>query len=222
MKTDLAGPAPRWARRKQARPAELLAAALDVFVERGFAATRLDDIALRAGVTKGTLYLYYDSKEDLLKAVVRAGMVPVVREAEAMVAHFTGSTAELMRNLAAVWWNAIGATRLSGIPKLVIAEAGNFPEVARLYHDEVIRPVSELIGRLLQRGMDSGEFRSVDADYMQRIAMAPLVMLNLWMHSFSRYDAYALDPPRYLAAYLDILLAGLAPRSETQGNRSCR
>jgi len=212
-------PTTRWLRRKNARPAELLAAALEVFVERGFAATRLDDVAARAGVTKGTLYLYYPSKEDLLKAVVRSGLVPVVREAESLAQTFPGPTSALMRNLARVWWSAIGATPLGGIAKLVIAEAGNFPEVAKLYHEEVIRPVSELIGRLLERGIAAGEFRAVDPDYMPRIAMAPLVMLNLWMHSFSRHAQAPVDPERYLSTYLDLLLAGLACPG-TQGDGS--
>ena len=205
---------PRWSRRKEARPSELIAAALEVFVERGFAAARLDDVAARAGVTKGTLYLYFKSKEDLLEAVVRTGLVPVVREAESAVDTFDGHTAELMRHLVDVWWQSVGATPLSGIAKLVIAEAGNFPEVARMYHDEVIHPVSRLIGRLLERGVARGEFRRVEAKYVEQIAMAPLVMLNVWMHSFRRHASASIDPQRYLATYLDLLLAGLARRPE--------
>jgi AcrR family transcriptional regulator len=206
--------APRWNRRKEARPAELIAAALEVFVERGFAATRLDDVAARAGVTKGTLYLYFKNKEDLLEAVVRAALVPVVREAESAVADFQGDTAALLRHLVGVWWTAIGATTASGIPKLVIAEAGNFPHVSRLYFDEVIRPVGELIDRLLQRGVERGEFRPIDPQYVQQIVMAPLVMLTLWLHSFERYADVPVDVPRYLETYLDVLLAGLARRAE--------
>jgi AcrR family transcriptional regulator len=205
---------PRWTRRKQARPAELIAAALEVFVERGFALARLDDVAARAGVTKGTLYLYFKNKEDLLEAVVRAALVPVVREAEKVVASYQGHTADLLRDLVAVWWQEIGATTASGIPKLVIAEAGNFPRVSRLYYDEVIEPVGRLISGLLERGVERGEFRPVNPEYATNVVMAPLIMLTLWMHSFTRYAHAPIDVPRYLETCLDVLLAGLARRTE--------
>lgn len=211
---------PRWARRKDARPSELLAAALEIFVERGFTAARLDDVAAKAGVTKGTLYLYYRNKEDLLMAVVRSAIVPVVREAEATARAYEGSVAELMRRLARMWWTAIGSQRAGGIAKLVIAEAGNFPGVARLYHEEVIRPVSELLGEMIRRGIEAGEFRAVDADYVPRVAVAPLVMLNLWLYSFARHADAPVDPDRYLDAYLDLLLTGLVRRGP-EGDTSC-
>src|SRR5690349_21431284 len=87
---------PRWHRRKEARPAEIVAAALDVFVERGFAAARLEEVARRAGVTKGTVYLYFRNKEALLKAVVRENIVPVIARGEAVAQAFTGSARELL------------------------------------------------------------------------------------------------------------------------------
>ena len=90
---------PRWERRKEARPQELLEAAIDLFVERGYAATRLEDVARRAGVSKGTLYLYYENKEELFKAVVRSSIVPAIGEAEVSVAEFDGHSADLLRHL---------------------------------------------------------------------------------------------------------------------------
>src|SRR5262252_8704646 len=103
-------PKPRWERRKDARPAELLAAALDLFVERGYAATRLDDVARRAGVSKGTVYLYFSSKEELFKAVVREGLVPLLERGEKMVAEHRGSIATLIDQLVRGWWEAVGHT----------------------------------------------------------------------------------------------------------------
>src|SRR6187549_559455 len=129
---------PRWQRRKEARPAEIVAAALDVFVERGFAATKLEEVARRAGVTKGTVYLYFESKEALFKAVVRETIVPIFARGEQMVAEHQGSSADLLTQLMRKWWERIGETSLSGIPKLMMAEAGNFPALARFYYDEVI------------------------------------------------------------------------------------
>src|SRR5450830_597844 len=123
-------PKPRWERRKDARPQELLAAALDLFVERGFASTRLEDVARRAGVSKGTLYLYFANKEELFKAVVRDAIVPIIGEAEELIARFDGPSDELMRKVIMAWWQRSGECKTSGIPKLIMSEAGNFPDVA--------------------------------------------------------------------------------------------
>ena len=103
---------PRWERRKDARPQELLEAALDLFVERGYAATRLEDVARRAGVSKGTLYLYYENKEELFKAVVRSSIVPIIGDAEVSVAEFEGHSADLLRQLVLSWWGRLGATKV--------------------------------------------------------------------------------------------------------------
>src|SRR6202007_3304015 len=109
----------RWERRKEARPQELLAAALDLFVERGYAATRLDDVARRAGVSKGTVYLYFSSKEEVVKAVAREGLVPLLERGEKMVADHRGSIAALIEQLVRGWWEAVGQTPFAGLPKLM-------------------------------------------------------------------------------------------------------
>src|SRR6266508_6964415 len=109
---------PRWRRRKNARPEEIVAAALDVFVERGFAATKLEDVARRAGVTKGTIYLYFENKEALFKAVVRETIVPVIAKGEALAKSFTGSARDLFEKLVREYFRLVGETSLSGIPRL--------------------------------------------------------------------------------------------------------
>src|ERR1700694_754526 len=152
---------PRWQRRKEARPAEIVAAALDVFVERGFATTKLEEVARRAGVTKGTVYLYFESKEALFKAVVRETIVPIFARGEQMVAQHHGSAADLFSELVRKWWELIGETSLSGIPKLMMAEAGNFPVLARFYYDEVISRGQRLMARALERGVESGALRAL-------------------------------------------------------------
>jgi AcrR family transcriptional regulator len=113
-------------RRKEARPAELIAAALDLFVERGFAATRLDEVAARAGVSKGTLYLYFASKEELFKAVIQQGILPVLDHGEEMLTKHQGDARSLLESMLITWWGMVGATHLAGITKLMISEAGNF------------------------------------------------------------------------------------------------
>jgi AcrR family transcriptional regulator len=200
---------PRWARRKDARPQELLEAALDLFVERGYAATRLDDVAARAGVSKGTLYLYFTNKEELFKAVVRENLFPVLTEAEGILVGFEGSSAELFREFILKWWEKIGETKLSGITKLIIAESGNFPEVTQFYHDEVISRGNGLIIQMLERGIARGEFRPIDTEMATRVICAPIIMLMMWKHSFGACQTEPVSPQQYLDCFIDMLLGGL-------------
>lgn len=199
----------RWERRKDARPQELLAAALDLFVERGFAATRLDDVATRAGVSKGTLYLYFTNKEELFKAVVRENVVPVLGAAEGIIESYEGSTIDLFRELVLAWWERIGATKLSGISKLIMAESSNFPEVAQFYHDEVIKRGDAMIARMLERGVQRGEFRQVDIEQATRVICSPMIMLMVWKHSFSTCRPEPISPEAYLNSFVDLFLHGM-------------
>ena len=209
-------PAAKRERRKEARPGELLDAALDLFVEKGFAATRSEEVAARAGVSKGTLFLYFPSKEELFKAVVRENMSGRFAEWNDEFERFDGSTAEMVRYCMQVWWDRVGATRASGITKLIISEARNFPELAAFYQHEVIRPGVELVRRILQRGVDRGEFRALDLDYAVFNIVAPMIFLVMMKHSLGACvpQDYALDPQRYLDAQVDILLHGLCRRNE--------
>jgi AcrR family transcriptional regulator len=203
-------PAPRWLRRKDDRPAELTAAALQLFVERGYAATRLEDVAARANVSKGTLYLYFRNKEELFQAVVRKGLVETIEMGEALVAEFRGGAAELLVLLIRGWWDALVLSPFSGIPKLVIGESGNFPELARIYFEEVIDRGSRLIESVLARGVKSGQFRALDPHHLTRIAIAPVVMAALWKHSFGRLEARNIAEESYLDTHLRALLGGIA------------
>lgn len=196
-------------RRKEARPAELLQAALALFVEKGFSATRLEDVALRAEVSKGTLYLYFESKEALFKAVIQEGIVPVIAENEAIVASHTGSTVELLERLLANWWGKIGCTDYAGIPKLMVAEARNFPDIARFYYENVIVPARAQVGAALTRGMQSGEFRCFDIETTIDVVIAPFLMLLIWRHSLSSCQACETDPEAYLRIHTQLLAQGL-------------
>jgi len=203
-------------RRKEARPGELLDAALDLFVEKGFAATRAEEVAARAGVSKGTLFLYFESKEELFKAVVRESIGGRFKEWNEEFETFQGTSADMVRYCMRVWWERIGATRASGITKLVISEARNFPELAAFYQQEVIRPGQDLIRRILQLGIDRGEFRPLDMDYAVYSIVAPMVYLIMMKHSLAPCapQDYPLDPQRYLDSQLEILLSGLCKRPE--------
>ncbi|MFL6675517.1 MAG: TetR family transcriptional regulator [Massilia sp.] len=204
-------PKPRWERRKDARPQELLDAAIDLFVERGFASTRLEDVARRAGVSKGTLYLYYENKEELFKAVVRNSIVPVIGEAELSIAGFDGHSADLLRSIIHNWWQRIGATKASGIVKLVTSEAGNFPELALFYQEEVINRGSRMISSMLERAIARGEFRPVDVNMTTQVMIAPMLMLITWKHSVGPCDRAQLEPQAFIDTFLDLTLRGLLP-----------
>ncbi len=211
----------RWARRKEARPAELTSAALELFVERGFAATRLEDVAARAGVSKGTLYLYFPSKEDLFKAVVRGGIVPAIERAEKRFVDHRGSASELIRDIVKGWWTSVGNTRLGGIPKLMIAESGNFPDLAQFYYDEVISRGHRLVAAAVQRGIDTGEFLPLDVEYVMRLIIAPLWLLTVWRFSFDQCDSHRLDPSAYLELHLDLILRGLGAANPAASAQPC-
>ena len=200
---------PKWERRKEARPQELLAAALNLFVERGFAATRLDDVAKAAGVSKGTLYLYFSSKEDLFKAVVRENIIPLIGEAEGVIDEYDGGSAELFRKVMTSWWENVGNTKLSGLPKLMMAEACNFPELASFYQEEVVNRGERLVASMLRRGMERGEIRDVDLEIDARLLIAPMIMMMMWKHSS---DVCHVAPEKldiYLQHYIEMALHGL-------------
>jgi AcrR family transcriptional regulator len=196
-------------RRKEARPAELLTAALDLFVERGYAATKLDDIAAKAGVSKGTLYLYFDSKEALFKAVIEQGIVPMLAEGEVLIQQHQVDASSLLQMLLLRWWQLLGETSLGGIPKLMIAEAGNFPDVASYYYDNVIVRGRELLRQALLRGVASGEFRQLDIESTIDVIMAPVIMLVVWRYSLAPCGCGKQDPEQYMNTYLDLLMNGL-------------
>jgi AcrR family transcriptional regulator len=203
-------PAPTRQRRKEARPQELLDAALDLFVEKGYAATRSEEVALRAGVSKGTLYLYYPSKEELLKEVVRTNVVNQIAEGADIVREFEGPTSELLARVLRLWWERVGETRASGILKLMMSEARNFPEIAQFYVDEVIRPSDAMLGRLVQRGIDRGEFRAVVVPDVVHALVTPLLFLVMNKHSLGACSVGSmLDPKAVIEAQIDLVLNGL-------------
>jgi AcrR family transcriptional regulator len=207
---------PRWQRRKDARPEEIVSAALEEFVERGFAATRLDDVARRAGVTKGTIYLYFDGKEALFKAMIRQMLVPHIALGEQLLAEHQGGAADLLRAMLHKWWELIGQTKAAGIPKLVIAEAGNFPELARVYHAEVVMRGSRLVAQVIERGIAAGEFRPIDVPSAVRLAWAPLILAVILKHSLLKCvdDTFNLD--RYVSLHVETYLRGItkSPRGD--------
>jgi AcrR family transcriptional regulator len=203
--------APKRERRKQARPGELLDAALDLFVEKGFSATRVDEVAARAGVSKGTLFLYFQSKEDLFKAVVRENIANKFPTWQEEFLTFEGTCSDMLRYALTSWWERIGKTRASGITKLVMSEAQNFPEIAAFYQEEVIQPGNAMIRRILERGVQSGEFREMNLEQAVHIIVAPMIFLMMWKHSMGACAASAkiVNPEQFIHMQVDVLLHGM-------------
>lgn len=203
-------PAPARSRRKQARPAELLAAALDTFREKGFAATRMEDIAARAGVSKGTIYLYYPSKQAVFEALVRESILPNLARLEAIQAAASGSCADRLRLFVRSLAEATADARILAIPKLVLTEAGNFPDLARFYRQEVVARGLAMVAGLLEEGMRRGEFRRVEAEPAARLFVGPVMLAALWRSTFGAIEDAPPPPGAMLELHLDLFLRGIA------------
>lgn len=200
-------PLPRQ-RRKEARPGEIVAAALELFLTKGFAATKIDDVARAAGVTKGTVYLYYPSKEALFQAAVRETVIPNIARSDEAIATAGQSAAEQLRTIMHLWAASIGECRGS-LLKLLISEAGNFPELADFYIEEVVKPVQGFIAGIIHHGIERGEFRPVDAEMLARVLFAPIALTNIWRYTHSGPNALPSDLVALAGFHLDVVLNGI-------------
>lgn len=201
---------PRWRRRKEARPGEILTAALDTFVERGYESARLEDIARRAGCTKGTIFLYYESKAELFKAAMRDVMLPLLQDFERTIDEHQGSCRELLEKLLRLRWERATASRLSGLAKLLFAETGKYPDLATFYYQEIHRPAQAGLRRVLDLGVQRGEFRDLDSGHVARVLISPIVFAGIWRHSFGPVVDSAVDSDEYFKTTLDILFGGIS------------
>jgi AcrR family transcriptional regulator len=200
----------RWRRRKNARPQEILDAALAEFAARGFAAARMDDIAARAGVTKGTVYLYFQSKEDLFKSLVRESIGAAIEARMADARSFEGRSSELLRLVLRAIGTFARTSDRAVLPKIVMAEAGNFPELLRFYRAEVVDKGLSLLSSIVTRGVARGEFRRLEPQHVARLCIAPLLFAVFWRSSFAAQDAVPYDLEGFIETHIDVLLKGLA------------
>jgi len=210
-------PAKGWTRRKQARPGEILDAALMVFAEKGYAAARMEDIAARAGVTKGTIYLYFPSKEEVFKTLVREMIGQALTSASRQLSDFSGSPREhLVLLLTAIATFLQNNERVVALPKIIISESGNFPELARFWNDEVIDNALTMIASVIDRGIAQGEFRSLPADFVAKLCIAPILLGAIWRTTFAPLSREPFDYQQFLATHIDILTQGLAPEGNVK------
>jgi len=200
-----------WSRRKQARPGEILDAALEVFAEKGFAAARMEDIAKRAGVTKGTIYLYFPSKEDVFKSLARKHVGDTIASAAEQARLYEGSLRDFLAMLFAIVGQKIHAGQAAVLPKIIIAESGNFPELAQFWRTEVIDKALGMLTGVIAKGIARGELRDLPPEHVARLCMAPVLMSIIWRSVFAPTDTVPFDYEKFLALHRDILLKGLKP-----------
>jgi AcrR family transcriptional regulator len=199
----------RWHRRKNARSPEILDAALACFAEKGFAATRMDDIAARAGITKGTIYLYFDGKDSVFKALARQSIGTQIASVIAHANVFEGRSADLLRFVIATIGHFASTSDRVVLAKVLLAEVGNFPELAEFWRREIIDQGIALFEIIIRRGVGRGEFRDVAPGHAARLCIAPILLLILWRTIFARYDEEPYDYQGLIDTHLETLLRGL-------------
>ena len=212
--------APRFQRRPAARPDELVAAALAVFGERGFRATTLEEVAARAGVSKGTVYLYFASKDDLFRAVVDAKVVTLLASTEAMARTHAGSASELLVKVVHRMWDAMSRTDMVCMGRLVQAELTQFPEVKRFYFEQVIQRHRRLLRNIAARGVASGEFRPEATIIVPRMVPSLVMQLNQNRFLFGDLDKGAPAPGVLCEAMLALVMHGIGTAPGTAAKRT--
>ena len=200
---------PKFQRRAEDRPREICSAALDVFAEKGFAAARLDEIARRAGVSKGTLYLYFKDKEDLFRAVVRDTVAPNIDSVRAIVDTADIPFAEIVRMVLPRFAAIASEVRVGAVAKMVIGESRNFPELAKVWHDEVVSKALGLISGLIQRAQARGEVRPGDPRLHAISLLGAMLMGLLWRETLEPAGGAPLDLEALARQHAETVLEGL-------------
>ena len=204
-----AATSPKFQRRKDARPAEIVQAALQVFTEKGFAAARLDDIAARAGVSKGALYLYFATKEELFHAVVAQAVAPNLARVRALVEAYDGPFRDLLLIFMRQMAQAAERSPIGAIGKMVIGESRNFPTLAREWHDSVVAPMLAVLTATIARAQGRGEVRPGEPRLIAMQIAGPFLMAVLWRETFVPVGAMAVDLDRLAEQHARTLREGL-------------
>lgn len=199
-----------WSRRKEARPEEILVAAMNLFGKYGYATCRMEDIAKEAGLTKGALYLYYENKEELLGAVVSSVLVPLIEELARVKPKLEGEASNLLHQLLCSWYELMRDNEgLSIIPKLIFVEARNFPDIARSYYQNVLMRASDVVAEVLEYGKERGEFAFDNSKLRASFLISPLVFKLLWKNSFEPFEESPVSLEVWFEEYLKSVFYGL-------------
>lgn len=205
------------ARRKEQRPEEILDAALHEFTVRGYSGTRLDDVASRAGISKGLVYVYFRTKEELFKAVVRTFLVPLVESLRVEVETSDQSAEALIRGPLLKTMKRVAASRAGDLLRLMIAEGPKHPDLTAFYHEQIVSRGLDLIRSIIARGIERGEFVGSPLQDFPQLVIAPVLMALVWRLLLERHRP--LDAERLLDAHIDILLAALRKEHHAPSRR---
>lgn len=197
---------PRYQRRKQDRPQEITDAALAAFAEKGYAATRVDDVAKRAGVSKGLLYLYFKTKEELFKAVVRSFVVPRIDKLSEIIESSELSSEEFLRGPFLDFVKTLPGSPVSVVIRLMIAEGPKHPDLVQFYWDNVVSRGLGAISELLQRGVQTGEFRKSAVTEQPHLFIMPVVFSVVFKLLFEKQS---MDTNRLIETQIDLLITHL-------------
>lgn len=200
---------PKWNRRKKARPAEIVSAAIDVFAEKGFAAAKLDDVAKRAGIAKGSLYRYFDTKEDMFRAVVQQALAVRLQETEQAAAPFEGSLADFVKMLLTRAAGRLGDSRFPAIARMVLAESRAFPDLAAVWHDQLVARMLALIAGTISKAQARGEVRKGDPKLYAFSILGPISMAVLFHEVFGSSHPAAPNLDKLAAQHTETVLHGL-------------
>jgi AcrR family transcriptional regulator len=197
------------ARRKAERPGEILDAAFEEFVKNGYAATRLEDVAQRAGVTKGTIYFYFETKERVFEEMIRHVSRPMFLELDGFIATLDGPYAARLKALIVFVFHRLAEDRVEREKlRFLIADGCRFPDLVDRHHEEFIRPVIERLQALLEAGVAAGEFRAAPAIRFTELIMSPALLLSVWSLLFA--ERRKIDITAFIDANVDLLMNGLA------------
>jgi AcrR family transcriptional regulator len=199
---------PRYQRRKEDRPQEITAAAFSVFAEKGYSGARVEEVAKRAGVSKGLLYLYFRTKEELFKAVVKSVVVRRVDALLEVVETTELSSEELIRGPLLDFMKRVPGSPIGIVIKLLIAEGQRHPDLVDYYWDNVVSKGLKAISRFIERGVARGEFRESVVSDLPQLILAPMMLSMIWRLVFTKRD---LDTDKLMETQIDMVLAYIRP-----------
>lgn len=203
---------PKWQRRAEERPREICSAALEVFAEKGFAAAKLDEIARRAGISKGTLYLYFSDKQELFRAVIRDTISPNIEAVRASLEQTDLPLEEIVRTFLPRFAALAEKLPIGAVAKMVIGESRNFPEIAKVWHDVVLSNAIGTIAKIIERAQERGEVRPGDPRLQAFSLMGAMMMGVIWRETLEPVGGAPIDLERLGWQHAETILAGLLVR----------